>query len=294
MGNPVQIKERVKEHYTKAVLARTGCGPTSSEEAAQGAGGCCGSSPLVQLSGYGAEELQKLPGDAVQSSFGCGNPVSFAGVEPGQTVVDIGSGAGIDCLLAAERVGRSGRVIGLDMTPIMIERATANAAAAGLSNVEFRLGDADSMPIEDDTADWIVSNCVINLAPEKKKVFSEAYRVLKPGGRISVSDIVATLPRVFRSAVLYASCLSGALPEKDYLDAISAAGFGEATVVARHVYDVEQLAGLFGDRGWVGALLRFAARPRSRFTRALLNRILGNVASVQISAVKPATANRVA
>jgi SAM-dependent methyltransferase len=287
MLHPAKVKERVKEHYTKAVLARTGCGSISSDVAPEGQSGCCGGPSLVQLSGYGAAELQRLPEDAVKSSFGCGNPVGFAGVEAGQTVVDIGSGAGIDCLLAAERVGSSGRVIGLDMTPVMIERATANAATAGVSNVEFRLGDADSMPIEDGSADWILSNCVINLAPDKEKVFREAYRVLKPGGRISVSDIVATLPRPLRSSVLYASCLSGALPEKDYLEAISAAGFGEVAVVARHVYDVKELAGLFGDRGWVGALLRYAAGPRSRLTRGFLNRILGTVASVQISALKP-------
>ena len=294
MIHPAKIKERVQEHYTKAITARSGCGSSSSEPAPGGGGTCCGGTSLVQLSGYRSDELAKLPQDAVQSSFGCGNPVSFAGVQPGQTVVDIGSGAGIDCLLAAERVGPRGRVIGLDMTPAMIERANANAAAAGVTNVEFRLGDADSMPIEDGSADWILSNCVINLAPDKKQVFQEAYRVLKPGGRISVSDIVASLPRPFRSAVLYASCLSGALPEKDYLQAISGAGFTDVAVVARHIYDVEQLAGLFGDRGWVGALLRFAARPRSRWLRPILNRLLGRVASVQIAAVKPASARAAA
>jgi SAM-dependent methyltransferase len=298
MKDSQKIKERVQKHYTKAIEVRAGgatggcCGPAKTEEPSRtSSGGCCGGGPsLVQLSGYQTEELQTLPEDAVQSSFGCGNPVSFAGVEVGQTVVDIGSGAGIDCLLASQRVGPAGRVIGLDMTPAMIERAKANAIAAGAGNVEFRLGDAESMPIEDETADWIVSNCVINLAPDKKRVFREAYRVLKPGGRISVSDIVADIPRAFRSSELYASCLSGALPEKEYLDAVSAAGFGDVTVVARHVYDVEQLAGLFGDRGWVGALLRFSARPRSRWLRAVIDRFLGKVASVQVSAVKPASA----
>jgi ubiquinone/menaquinone biosynthesis C-methylase UbiE len=298
MKNAQKIKERVQKHYTQAIEIRAGgeaagcCGSAKAEEPSQAAsGGCCGGGPsLVQLSGYQTEELRGLPEDAVQSSFGCGNPVSFAGVEPGQTVVDIGSGAGIDCLLAAQRVGPAGRVIGLDMTPAMIKRAEANARTAGADNVEFRLGEAESMPIEDGRADWIVSNCVINLAPDKKKVFREAYRVLKPGGRISVSDIVADLPRPFRSSELYASCLSGALPEREYLHAVSEAGFSDVVVVARHVYDVEQLAGLFGDRGWVGALLRSAARPRSRWLRAVLHRFLGNVASVQVSAVKPASA----
>ncbi|MGH9460939.1 MAG: arsenite methyltransferase [Vicinamibacteria bacterium] len=299
MKNAQRIKERVQKHYTEAVEIRASggatagcCGATKTEEPSRTASsGCCGGgASLVQLSGYQPEELRTLPEDAVQSSFGCGNPVSFAGVERGQTVVDIGSGAGIDCLLAAQRVGPGGRVIGLDMTPTMIERAKANALTAGADNVEFRLGDAESMPIEDETADWIVSNCVINLAPDKKKVFREAYRVLKPGGRISVSDIVAELPRPFRSAELYASCLSGALPEREYLEAVSGAGFSNVAVVARHVYDVEQLAGLFGDRGWVGALLRSAARPRSRWLRAVLHRFVRNVASIQVSAVKPESA----
>lgn len=298
MSTPTKIKERVQEHYARAVELRVGgqatggcCGPQPQKESISSAsGGCCssGGSSLVELSGYRTEELETLPEDAVQSSFGCGNPVSFAGVESGQTVVDIGSGAGIDCLLAAQRVGPSGNVIGLDMTPVMIERAKANALAAGADNIEFRLGDAESMPIEDQAADWIVSNCVINLAPDKKKVFREAYRVLKPGGRISVSDIVANIPRPFRSAELYASCLSGALPEEEYLAAVSSAGFRDVAVVARHVYDIEQLAGLFGDRGWVGAFLQYASRPRSRWSRAILDRVLGKVASIQVSAVKPA------
>ncbi len=268
------------------------CSPASSEvkqEPASTKSGCCGGgTELVELSGYKKDELASLPEDAVQSSFGCGNPVAFVGVQEGQTVVDIGSGAGIDCLLAAERVGSEGRVIGLDMTPVMIERARANARKARADNVEFRLkGDAETMPIDDDDADWIVSNCVINLAPDKEKVFREAYRVLRPGGRVSVSDIVARIPRPFRTPALYASCLSGALPEKDYLDAIKKAGFTGVEVVARHVYDTEQLSALFGEHGWVGAFLRRAASPRSFVLRPLANRLLGRVASIQVSAVKP-------
>ena len=181
MTDAVKIKERVREHYTRAVEGRGGsCSPASSEvkqEPASTKSGCCGGgTELVELSGYKKDELASLPEDAVQSSFGCGNPVAFAGVQEGQTVVDIGSGAGIDCLLAAERVGSEGRVIGLDMTPVMIERARANARKARADNVEFRLGDAETMPIDDDDADGIVSNCVINLPPDKEKVFREASR----------------------------------------------------------------------------------------------------------------------
>jgi ubiquinone/menaquinone biosynthesis C-methylase UbiE len=180
------------------------------------------------------------------------------------------------------------------MTPVMIDRARANARKAGADHVEFRLGDAETMPIDDENADWIVSNCVINLAPDKKKVFREAYRVLKPGGRVSVSDIVARIPRPFRTSTLYASCLSGALPEEDYLEAIKSAGFTDVKVVARHVYDTNQLSALFGEHGWVGAFLRRAASPRSHVLRPLANRLLGRVASIQVSAVKPAKAQAAA
>jgi ubiquinone/menaquinone biosynthesis C-methylase UbiE len=240
---------------------------------------------LVALSGYRTNDLSNVPEDAVQNSFGCGNPVSFAGVEPGQTVVDIGSGAGIDCLLASERVGQNGKVIGLDMTPSMIERARENARAAHRDNVEFRLGDAESMPIEDGSADWIISNCVINLSPDKKRVFREAFRVLKPGGCISVSDIVARIPRILRVQSLYASCLSGALPEKQYLAAIEAAGFEQVQVVSRLTYDIEQLGALFGENRFVGRLARWLGKP---WLRPVSNRFLRRVSSVQVMAVKPA------
>ena len=189
MTNAVQIKEKVKDHYTRAVEGRGGCcGPAPHKtkreagEASPKSGCCGGGTDLVNLSGYKKDELASLPEDAVQSSFGCGNPVAFAGVQEGQTVVDIGSGAGIDCLLAAERVGPEGQVIGLDMTPLMIERARANVRKAGADNVEFRLGDAETMPIEDGEADWIVSNCVINLAPDKKKGFSRSLSRVETRG----------------------------------------------------------------------------------------------------------------
>jgi SAM-dependent methyltransferase len=276
----------VQKHYTKAVTTSSSC-CASTESSCGGAS----EESLVQLSGYKPGELATLPEDAVEHSFGCGNPVSFAGVEKGQVVVDIGSGAGIDCFLAAERVGPEGKVIGLDMTPAMIERATANARAAGAENVEFRLGDAESMPIEDSSADWIISNCVINLAPDKKKVFREAYRALRPGGRISVSDIVARIPRALRSPSLYASCLSGALPEEEYLEAIESAGFQDVRVVTRHYYDVEQMAALFGERRWLGRFLRLASRPP---LRSLSNRFMRRVASIQVSATKPLQAQAVA
>lgn len=262
------IKKRVSEHYTEALARKSSC---------------CGGEELVQLAGYQNDELSSLPADAVAHSFGCGNPLAFAEVRAGETVLDIGSGAGIDCLLAAERVGPQGRVIGVDMTPSMIEKATRNAQAAGLSNVEFRLGDAESLPVEDESVDWIVSNCVINLAPDKRRVFREAFRALAPGGRLSVSDIVADLPGWLRPPSLYASCLSGALPEKDYLGAVAAAGFTEIQVAARHYYDAEQLAQILGERRIAGKIARALVKSP---LGGLADRLSRRVASVHIRAVK--------
>lgn len=208
------------------------------------------------MAGYTEEQLLTLPQDAIANSFGCGNPVAFAGVQSGETVVDIGSGAGIDCLLAAQKVGPAGRVIGVDMTPVMIEKARKNAAAAALKNVEFRLGDAENMPVEDGTADWIVSNCVINLSPDKLRVFQEAHRVLRPGGKVSISDIVVEqMPwPLSRSAALRCACVAGAISESKYLDAMRQAGFEDARVTERIHYDRDEVlqllegAKLFGYR----------------------------------------------
>jgi N-acetylglutamate synthase-like GNAT family acetyltransferase/SAM-dependent methyltransferase len=204
---------------------------------------------LVKTAGYGEEDLRRLPADAVQNSFGCGHPLAFAGVEAGQVVLDIGSGAGIDCLIAAEKVGPTGRVIGLDMTPEMIERARRNAREAGASNVEFRLGDAEKMPVDDASVDWVISNCVINLSPDKLAVFREIARVLKPCGRISISDIVAEdLPASIReSRDAWTGCLAGAISETEYVKGLEAAGLRGVRASSRLVYEAGQLQGLFGD-----------------------------------------------
>jgi N-acetylglutamate synthase-like GNAT family acetyltransferase/SAM-dependent methyltransferase len=202
---------------------------------------------MAKVAGYSTEELARLPADAVQNSFGCGNPLAFAGVRTGQTVLDIGSGAGIDCFIAAEKVGPGGKVIGLDMTPEMIERARANAEAAGITNAEFRLGEAECMPVDDGSVDWIISNCVINLSPDKPAVFREIARVLRPGGRIAISDIVAQdLPTALReSQDAWTGCLAGAISEAEYLRGLEAAGLTDVHVGARIVYEASQLAGLF-------------------------------------------------
>ena len=222
--------------------------------AVKGGGGCCGGGAAIpkgvtaKFAGYSPEELAKLPPDAVVNSFGCGNPLAFTEVLPGQTVVDLGSGAGIDILLAAKKVGPTGRVIGVDMTEEMIARARANIAAAGLANVEVRKGVIEELPVESGTVDWVISNCVINLSPEKERVFREIARVLKPGGRMVVSDImVQDLPEWARqSAALYASCIGGAISEAAYLAGLRAAGLEEVEVHERLVYDGPQLLALAG------------------------------------------------
>jgi AhpD family alkylhydroperoxidase len=251
--NERDIKNAVKQRYASAIQGGSSCcGPTPS--AGPGGGSCCGSAPAAQeaafakMAGYAAEELTGLPADAVEHSFGCGNPLAFSAVRPGQVVLDIGSGAGIDCLIAAEKVGPTGKVIGLDMTPEMIERARRNAREGGAANVEFRLGDAEKMPVEDGSVDWVISNCVINLSPDKPAVFREIARVLRPGGRIAISDIVADeLPEALRqSRDAWTGCLAGAISEEAYVAGLVAAGLVDVRVSARTVYDATQLAGLFG------------------------------------------------
>ncbi len=203
---------------------------------------------LVKIAGYQDEDLAALPPDAVENAFGCGNPVAFAEVREGNVVVDIGSGAGIDCLFAAQKVGLTGRVIGIDMTPEMLDRARANARAAGAANVEFRQGDAEKMPVDDASVDWVISNCVINLSPDKPAVFREIARVLKPGGRVSISDIVAEdLPPAIRaSRDAWVACLAGAISEAEYVRGLEAAGLTDVQVTERIVYGPEKLEGLFG------------------------------------------------
>ena len=267
---PEAIKEYVRERYggrVKDPAERSCCGATSGQLDAK----------VALSAGYTEEQLAGLPTHAAEHSFGCGNPVALAGIQPGQTVLDIGSGAGIDVLLAARIVGPEGHVIGLDMTPEMIEAAKKNAAEAGATNVEFRLGDAEEMPIESGTVDWIVSNCVINLAPDKAKVFGEAYRVLRSGGRILVSDLVThDLPENVRQSLeAWAFCVAGALEEDDYLDAIREAGFSEVDIVARIDYDTETIS----------AIALEAESVPEELAR-LAPSLAGSVSSIKISAVK--------
>jgi SAM-dependent methyltransferase len=282
-----EIKEIVKKSYTEAVTKPNSgcCGSGNIQESMKGS--------LVKLAGYSEEDLKNLPPDSVENAFGCGNPLAFAGVKEGEVVVDIGSGAGIDCLLAAEKVGPNGKVIGIDMTPVMIEKARGNAKKAGLTNVEFRLGDADRLPVENNSADWIISNCVINLAPDKDKVFREIARVLKPGGQVSITDIVTRgdLPQPIRDNVeALVGCLAGALDENVYLEKMRQAGLVEVAVVNRIIYSGNQILSLVGVDGSeipeTSSSCGCGTMDRALF-EPYLNEIDGKIWSAKIIARKP-------
>lgn len=222
-----EVRAGVREHYGQ-FAERSECCASSS---------CCGgeSQPAVDIvqAMYEVEEAGQLPESVTDVAAGCGDPVTLASLEPGQTVLDLGSGGGIDCFLAAKRVGPTGRVIGVDMTPQMLDRARANKAKLGASNVEFRLGEIEHLPVSDASVDVILSNCVINLSTDKGQVFREAYRVLKPGGRLAVSDIVTDgqLPREIQdSMAAWFGCVAGALPIVEYIGGLKEAGFVEVEV----------------------------------------------------------------
>jgi SAM-dependent methyltransferase len=242
--NDVQIKENVKKSYSTIALdqargkpgATTCCGPSSS------ASSCCGPAANDKATsavlGYGKAELENLPQGA-DLGLGCGNPTAMASIKPGEVVLDLGSGAGIDCFIASTKVGEHGRVIGVDMTPAMIDLAKKNAqkntTSGGYDNVEFRLGEIESLPVADNEVDLIISNCVINLVPDKLRAFHEMRRVLKPGGRIMISDIVldGKIPdKISESIAAYAACISGALQKDEYLDAIKKAGLEDVAVIS--------------------------------------------------------------
>ncbi len=195
--------------------------------------------------GYSAEELQAIP-EAARMGLGCGNPTALASLKEGEVVLDLGAGGGIDCFLAAVAVGKTGKAIGVDMTPEMLHRARDNARSGGYDNVEFRLGEIENLPVADGTVDAVISNCVINLSPDKERVFNEAYRVLKPGGRVMVSDIVLTkeLPEDIRNSLeAYAGCVAGASRKEDYLATIAGAGFENVEVVSEQAFGLGDMEG---------------------------------------------------
>lgn len=260
VGDGSDVRTVVREKYgAMAESAGCGCGPS----------GCCGGGPATEIAdyiGYTPEQLAALP-EGANLGLGCGNPLAHADLRPGEVVLDLGAGAGMDVFLAARAVGPTGRAIGVDMTPAMLEKARATAARAGFTNVDFRLGEIEHLPVADASVDLVISNCVVNLSPAKDQVFREAFRALRPGGRMVVSDLVLVRPlsdAVRASVEAYVGCVAGAAMKEDYLRDIRAAGFSDVEVVEERGYGDD--AGLFGDSEWIreAASAVVSAKVRAR------------------------------
>jgi SAM-dependent methyltransferase len=276
MGKDVRIE--VREHYARTARSgEVGCGCGGGKSASA----CCGASASGLPSehvGYSREDLASIPTES-NLGLGCGNPTAIGELRPGETVVDLGSGGGIDCFLASRKVGSRGRVIGVDMTPEMLDRARSAATKGSYSNVEFRLGEIENLPVADGVADVVISNCVINLSPDKQRVFREAFRVLKPGGRMMISDIVlrGEVPEKARKSIeLWAGCVAGAMLKGDYIEAIREAGFARVLVVSeRKAGDSlgeEQAADILG--------------KAPGLSREELRRMGENIVSIELKATK--------
>ncbi|NPV04128.1 MAG: arsenite methyltransferase [Syntrophaceae bacterium] len=271
------IKSIVREKYGSIAAASGSCCPSAS---------CCGGPALTEIGrkiGYAESDIAAVP-EGANLGLGCGNPIALASLQEGETVLDLGSGAGFDCFLAAGRVGKTGRVIGVDMTPEMVERATENARKDGFANVEFRLGDIEHLPVEDGSVDVIISNCVINLAPDKGRVFREAFRVLKPGGRLMVSDIVLArpLPDALKNSVAaYVGCVAGASLKEDYLEVMRQAGFENVTVHDEAPFPVDCVT--------TDPMLSGLSESLSLPVEELARQAAETVLSVRVSGTKPHT-----
>jgi arsenite methyltransferase len=235
INDPKAVRDEVRSTYGKIALNQQDtCGPTASS-------GCCApdrsSATAADKLGYSPDEIAALP-EGADLGLGCGNPQAIASLQPGETVLDLGSGAGFDCFLAARSVGPAGRVLGVDMTPEMLTKARDNAAKAGIDNVEFRLGEIESLPVSDNTIDAIISNCVINLSPDKPRVFREAFRVLKPGGRLAVADIVRTAelpPELAADLAAHCGCVAGAANVEELESMLRGAGFSDIRIRPKDV-----------------------------------------------------------
>jgi SAM-dependent methyltransferase len=217
------IHDAVRDLYAERARNSDSCCAPDSTSA------CCDSKNVL----YPEELLTALPDDVANFSLGCGDPITLAALQPGQTVLDLGSGGGLDCFLAAKKVGETGFVIGVDMTPEMLARARSSAERMGVKNVEFRHGFLESLPVDDNSVDVTISNCVINLSPDKAKVFNEVFRVLRPGGKLAVSDIVTDgpLPGVIKQSLsMWAGCVAGAVDSKDYIAMMESAGFADISI----------------------------------------------------------------
>ena len=270
------VKKAVREGYAQVAKQGSSCCTPSSS--------CCSTPSLAKdiskAIGYSDEEMQAVP-EGANLGLGCGNPVALASLKEGEIVFDLGSGAGFDCFLAANAVGKSGRVIGVDMTPEMLEKARENARKGNYQNVEFRLGEIENLPAADNSADAIISNCVINLSPDKERVFQEAFRVLKPGGRLMVSDIVLLkeLPAAIKNSIAaYIGCLAGATMKATYVEAIKKAGFKEVNIINEAPFPIDCMA----NDPIAQALTNDLNVPQEK-----LSKVGNSVRSIKVHAIKP-------
>jgi SAM-dependent methyltransferase len=271
--DPERIVDQVRQRYGR-IARDSGSGPTSA-----GSGCCASTAEISEVVGYDKDELATVPGDA-DLGLGCGAPIRHLELQPGETVLDLGSGGGLDAFLAAQQVGATGRVIGVDMTPEMLQRAEQNARAAGLAHVEFRHGRLEDLPVDDASVDAVTSNCVINLVPDKARVFNEVARVLKPGGRLVISDVVldGELPAALTGDVLaYVGCVAGALQRDRYFAIVEHAGLGQIEVL-RDVDFLDTIGGALPDE-----VVELANR-----TGITVDDVRGKVRSITFRAVKDA------
>lgn len=266
----IEIRKTVRESYAKVALGET-------KESS-----CCGTgstqNDVSKTIGYSEEELGAVP-EGANLGLGCGNPTALASLKKGEVVLDLGSGAGFDCFLASEKVGETGKVIGVDMTPPMLEKARENALKGGYGNTEFRLGEIENLPVADASVDVVISNCVINLSPDKKKVFQEAYRALKPGGRVMVSDmtLLRELPDAIRGSIeAYVGCIAGAVTREEYLATISEAGFTDVKIVNQ-----TSVRGMY-NQATMDELVK-----NSGISVDIVREVENSIISIQVQAVKP-------
>ncbi len=272
-----KIRKVVREGYSKVAREANSCCSASTASC------CAPASSAENIStkiGYSQEELKRVP-EGANLGLGCGNPIALASLKEDETVLDLGSGAGLDCFLAAKKVGAKGKVIGVDMTPEMIDKARGNAQKEGYENVEFRLGEIENLPVSNESVDIVISNCVINLSPDKRRVFDETFRVLKSGGRLMVSDIVLLkeLPDFIKnSPEAYVGCISGAMMKDEYLGAIKDAGFQEVRIVGEASFPLECVTD--------DALAKEAIRDAG-LSRDELKDAVDSIASIQVYAEKP-------
>ena len=272
-----KIRKVVREGYSKVAREANSCCSASTASC------CAPASSAENIStkiGYSQEELKRVP-EGANLGLGCGNPIALASLKEDETVLDLGSGAGLDCFLAAKKVGTKGKVIGVDMTPEMIDKARGNAQKEGYENVEFRLGEIENLPVSNESVDIVISNCVINLSPDKRRVFDETFRVLRSGGRLMVSDIVLLkeLPDFIKnSPEAYVGCISGAMMKDEYLGAIKAAGFQEVRIVGETSFPLECVT----DSAVAKEAIEDAGLSRDELKDAV-----DSIASIQVYAEKP-------